>query len=342
MTNFISPQPTLEEYWRAIILFGKNSASYKFSLAKTLLDFAPQGKTTLKWDDLAVPFSRHISEHLRTADRQGTSSSSQFLRACRNFNEGLISKDELINETVKRGFTNVIEAFHTVGNEPINTRFFEGDRRKNPGIVLTDNLYRLLEGEQRDSLPHEVEARWRLVESSWGLDLSEHLISVEYASNDSGILRSNLKLGRVTVTSCRDALNGYQKGKCFYCFNNISISSISPNLCDVDHFLPFVLAKERILVGLNGIWNLVLSCQSCNRGQNGKFDRIPAIKYLKRLHRRNEFFIGSHHPLRETLMSQTGLKTDARGKFLQENYKTAKQHLIHEWTVKHEIQPASF
>lgn len=33
--NFVDVEPTLENYWRAIILFGKNTASYKFALAKS-------------------------------------------------------------------------------------------------------------------------------------------------------------------------------------------------------------------------------------------------------------------------------------------------------------------
>ena len=38
MTNrFIDHNPSLETYWRAIIILGKNTASYKFALADTLL-----------------------------------------------------------------------------------------------------------------------------------------------------------------------------------------------------------------------------------------------------------------------------------------------------------------
>lgn len=36
--SFISKEPNLEDYWRGIILFGRNVASYKFALAKSLLD----------------------------------------------------------------------------------------------------------------------------------------------------------------------------------------------------------------------------------------------------------------------------------------------------------------
>jgi len=38
----------LEDYWRAIILRGRNEASYKFSLAKTLLDLKPESGQLIK------------------------------------------------------------------------------------------------------------------------------------------------------------------------------------------------------------------------------------------------------------------------------------------------------
>lgn len=339
MVDFVSIQPTLEDYWRSIILFGRNSATYKFSLAKTLLEIAPLGKSFVSWEELAEPFSRHITEHLKLAEKQGTSNSSEFLDACRRFNIGEISKDELINATVQLGFTNVISAFHVVGSSALDTKFFEGDRKTDSGITLTDNLYKMLGSCQCESLPQEVEARWRLVETAWELDLSRNLVSVEYAPDTNGLV---LQLRRVTVTSCRDALNGYQKGKCFYCFRDISIELGSPILADVDHFLPFVLAKERVLPGLDGVWNLVLACQQCNRGLNGKFDRIPHTRYLTRLYKRNEFLINSHHPLRETLMAQTGMKPMKRHNHLQTTYSKARQSLIHEWKSDYEEYPPAF
>ncbi len=57
------------------------------------------------------------------------------------------------------------------------------------------------------------------------------------------------------MTSCRDALNGYQKGKCFYCSSEISVQAGHEDLCDVDHFFPHTLG--RFLLGddvnLNGM-----------------------------------------------------------------------------------------
>jgi 5-methylcytosine-specific restriction endonuclease McrA len=108
---------------------------------------------------------------------------------------------------------------------------------------------------------------------------------------------------RIDVTSSRDALNGYQKGKCFYCFRDISIVTGSDSLTDVDHFLPHtLLTRADTAENLNGIWNLVLACRECNRGENGKSARVPCLKYLERLHKRNNFLIDSHHPLKETLI----------------------------------------
>lgn len=38
MSEFYEIEPSLENYWRAVILFGRNVASYKFALAKSLYD----------------------------------------------------------------------------------------------------------------------------------------------------------------------------------------------------------------------------------------------------------------------------------------------------------------
>jgi hypothetical protein len=40
MTDFLAASPTLDSNWRAVVLFGRNVASYKFALAKTLLEMA--------------------------------------------------------------------------------------------------------------------------------------------------------------------------------------------------------------------------------------------------------------------------------------------------------------
>ncbi len=145
---------------------------------------------------------------------------------------------------------------------------------------------------------------------------------------------------RKAVTTCRDALNGYQKGKCFYCFRDVSVIEGTDDLGDVDHVFPHRLKPHRVAEPVDSIWNLVLACPACNRGAGGMSDSLPEPRYLERLHQRNEFLIGSHHPLRETLMLQTGDAEPARRAFLGGAYDAAVRLLIHTWRPAHEHDPA--
>lgn len=187
------------------------------------------------------------------------------------------------------------------------------------------------------------------------MGINANLLSYDEGSQrivvDSGLRRKD-------ITSVRDALNGYQKGSCFYCFTGITATAadgkkhtlvlsdepsrvdyayisfddddggvaaedavpkdeLNPNLCDVDHFFPHVLGRKVRDVNFNGVRNLVLACRDCNRGEGGKFARIPELRYLDCLYRRNEYLILSHHPLRESLIAQTGPSSHDRLSFLK-------------------------
>jgi hypothetical protein len=136
--NFISQEPTLAEYWRSVILFGNNVASYKFALAKSLLEIAPTGKTIIPLNELAKPFAKHICDHLKLEDKQTTSNSSKFLDVCRQFNAGAIDENALIRATVKDGFNNVIDAFHHVNKADLTQKFFSDERSsQHQGIIIT-------------------------------------------------------------------------------------------------------------------------------------------------------------------------------------------------------------
>ena len=335
-TPFVEYKPTLENYWRSVILFGLNVASYKFALGKALLDLSPQGNDFVTLETLAEPFSRYVCEHLRSAPKQGTFAESTFLNACKSFNDGKLSQDQLIGETVRLGFKNVIDAFHVVNRGEIGTRFFVDERKgSQKGIRLTDDIRTLREAFQFRNLPGEIEARWRLVETSWELKLPRHFIAVEYDETTERLFVDRYGYERRDVTGCRDALNGYQRGKCFYCRTDISIESGG---VDVDHFFPHTLHRSGFLGNPNGVWNLVLSCVDCNRGTSGKFAWVPELRFLERLYRRGEYLIGSFHPLRETLMAQTGVTPEDRKSFLQTRWNEAVGHLIHTWHPENELE----
>jgi hypothetical protein len=111
-------------------------------------------------------------------------------------------------------------------------------------------------------------------------------------------------------------------------------------MADVDHFFPHSLIYASESASLDGVWNLVLACKNCNRGPDGKFARVPEVRFLGRLHKRNSFLIDSHHPLRETLMRQTGSTEQARQAFLLEQDKAAINQLIQRWRPQNELEAA--
>lgn len=325
--EFVDRDPSLDNYWRSIILFGRNVASYKFALAKALTSLDPDKNDLIKLNDLAIPFALNICGHLKSSDKQSTSSSSKFLDVCRSYNKGEVDLDELATATTKLGFVNVIDAFHVVNKEPIENRFFIDERKNNQGIRLTDNYFNLVLNASIEGLNEETDARWKLVEEAWNLGTATRLIDVVYIKEKQALV-GNIQNRRIDLTSIRGPLNGYQKGKCFYCRDNISIISGSSDLCHVDHFFPYLL--NDLVPSINGVWNLVLACSRCN-GASEKHAKIPSIKLLEALHRRNEYYISSHLPLHQAIKRQTGETEQLRKLFLQKQYDTAKGALIHTW-----------
>jgi hypothetical protein len=114
MSNFLATQPTDENYWRGIVLLGRNVATYKLALAKSLLELGSAGKTFVTLDELAIPYTRHLTTHLKHSDKQINARSSSFLDVCRRFSASEATQSQLIESAVNMGFNNVIDAFHIV------------------------------------------------------------------------------------------------------------------------------------------------------------------------------------------------------------------------------------
>ncbi|TCC97125.1 HNH endonuclease family protein [Pedobacter hiemivivus] len=337
-TQFQINDPSLESQWRSLILFGKNSATYKFAFAKSLIHLIDNQTTSISLADLAVPFAGHIVNHLKASDKQGSSQSSKFLNSCRAFINNELSQDQLYRDTEKYGFVNVIDAFQNVNGGAIPNVFYEknfaADKKE---IIITDSLLKLRDTFQFKNLDQEVEARWKLVETAWSLNVNRNLLEVKYDALDSMLFVQNNFMRRVNITSVRDALNGYQKGKCFYSYQDISIRKGDElNMCAIDHFLPHLHKQYHHNEGanINGVWNLVLTDKRIN---NNKSARIPEKRFLERLFNRNEFYIESKHPLAETIINQTGTTRAQRIAFLEKQYNLASELAIHKWRPKIEL-----
>jgi len=104
-----------------------------------------------------------------------------------NRNRGELTKSQLIEQTVRLGFTNVIDAFHVVGRAEIPQRFFLDERVSGGGIRVTEAFSELLNGDQASNLPLKTDARWRLVETAWELGASPALLAVSPTLTTGGV-----------------------------------------------------------------------------------------------------------------------------------------------------------
>lgn len=55
---------TAEDYWKALILYGLNQATYKIALGKTLLVLSNDGYTKVPWEILSKEFLRQYVHRL--------------------------------------------------------------------------------------------------------------------------------------------------------------------------------------------------------------------------------------------------------------------------------------
>ncbi|MEU4836002.1 HNH endonuclease signature motif containing protein [Streptosporangium sp. NPDC023615] len=325
---------TGESVWRAIVLYGANSATYKFAFGTTLLEIAATGRDHVTLDELAPRYAELLCQALQRQPRQGTAARSRFLDACRAFNVGDLDRDTLHRRTVQLGFGNVIDAFPQLRGGQAPVRYYE-DRRRNstlPGLVIRDELHRLARSVHARDLDAETTARWRLVETAWTTGVSGALLvpSLVYDPGTRDLVL-HTRQRRRSVTGVAAALSGYQDGRCAYCDRLMARDAAGGPV--VEHVLPWKLKRLPIRhwngPDVDTVWNLALSCTSCNQA---KQDRAPHETWMPWLERRNNDLIESRHPLREVLMSQTGDTEAARHATLKSAYQRATELLPAVWT----------
>lgn len=340
--GFFHSDQSVETQFRSIFLLGANTATYKFALAKSLLELQ-DSKTFVSLEDLSPFFAKHLIDHIKQDKKQivgkGT---SKLLNTLYLYSKKQITEDLMLNVTKIEGFKVVLNAFHNLPKQQKATTFFEKTiQDKKQGILLTDDFFKLLSSTDYQNFYNEIEGRWNLVESAW---TENSLIDVQYdtdteqlyylkpVSNNS-FIHSHL---RKNLTPIRKPLNGYQKGKCFYCFKHISIESNQETTCDVDHVIPMSIQySSKFDLQLNDVWNLVLACQQCNRwNEGGKSDKMPFKKFILRLNQRNEYLIESNHPLKENIIQKTGNTPLQRFDYLSKRFKYACTIKKESWCPK--------
>lgn len=128
-----------------------------------------------------------------------------------------------------------------MNNGAIPVEFYTKDYQPcNKIIILTDYVFKLQEIPYAENFAVETESRLNLVETAWVLGISRNLLTVRY-DDTSELFFVNDSFKRKDVTSARGVLNGYHNGKCFYYFDDITVSDDEANTCDVDLFFPHAL-----------------------------------------------------------------------------------------------------
>jgi hypothetical protein len=291
------------DYWKAIILYGLNNATYKIALGKTLLDLQASQQGQVQWSLLSETFLNNYLAKLeeRPMPQQANPARITVMeRIIAELKTGRISKDQAISDTGIKGFNDVIPRFHSIGTntEMVRDRFYEVEFGR--AIRLKDELFMLGE-EDVQALYEELHARWNLLEGAFAINQTQSVLQ-----NDDRLIYIQNGYSRTDITGNIPFLSAYQGNTCFYCGEPIIMGDIH-----VDHVLP------RQVVCHDEIWNLVLAHSYCNEL---KSDRLVATYYIEKLISRNENIMGSNHPWKKRIEEQLGKNKVQRRSTLQYQY----------------------
>jgi len=329
LSYWLSDTNATGRLWRSILLFGSNTAAYKFALGGALLDVASTGSESVTVQDLAIPFAKRICDHLKVEDRQAINPSSSFLVACRQYNTGEIDQDALIGSTISQGFRYVFDAFHQVAGEDVPQRFFTVEGSAGSRVIHPSEELLGIKRSAADVLEGEVEARWRLVETAWSIGVSAQLLEVQMDNATEELIVSRDLDTRKSIGNAKWAFNGYQDGKCFYCNVELDTLELVTTKTHVDHVIPYSLGKL-METDVDHVWNLVNACSGCNLSKSNK---MPEYGVVERVYQRNEYYIHSNHPLKDAIILVTGSNSTKRAETLKRTFAKASQMMPTSWAV---------
>ena len=298
-----------EDYWKGIILFGLNAATYKMGLAKTLLHFAKAGEQQVKWDDLAEVYLNEYVDRLNLCAMPQQSNPNRLTvmeRIVKELSIGKISHDNAVNKVAEKGFVDVVPRFQTIGTNKsiVENHFYE--IKFGSHLNLKDSILGF-DSDLITELESEVIARWGLLEGAFSINQTNY-----HLSNDIRDIYLQDGYERKTLTSNIPFLSGYQGNTCFYCSEKLEGET------HVDHVLP------RQVVCHDEIWNLVLSHKDCNLL---KSDKLVGRHFITKLIARNENIMGSNHPWKHKIITSLGNTPRKRKLSLELHYDNVKSVL---------------
>lgn len=304
-----------KDYWRTLILYGGQVATYKIALGKVILDLANQGIDQINKEELARRFFEEYHIRLQNGMPQLSTPNRETVmeRAVKMYVAKPESYEEVIGFVKDNAFKDVIPRFHIFNRANVGMDFYHFKKNK---LQLTDNTFKLIESSEKDSLYKELDARWSLLEAAFEITKEQACLSNDALEIQLRYLKEGYP--RKDITNTIPVLNGYQNGVCFYCGEALDINNVH-----VDHVLP------RTVLNHDEIWNLVLAHDVCNLQ---KSDLLPPKYYIEKLIERNEYFIKSRHPITTELIKGLGNTREKRRNFVLRAYEDCKAVKGHRYT----------
>ncbi len=311
--DFYQAEPTAFSSWRMAILMGANSRTYKFALGHALLTLAAQGRDSATLAEIALPYSLAMAEHAQEypqAPKAGNLGEEDYLQvlateAAATLASG-VPTERLVDATTKSMPGMVMTKFHNLrGMDGVPHRFYDMPERGASGLVrFTTYLTEVGTSVHMSVLGEELGTRWSLVESAFDAEIGAALVREGVLVDAAGVMLLD-PVRRAPVARARQALIGFQHGRCFYCHTRIDDVNVDAH---VDHVYPYSLMKTGVWAGpnLNGVWNLVVACAPCNLS---KSNRPPSGGEIQRLVERNQAILTSPYPLKravQLLLTQRG------------------------------------
>ena len=277
------------DYWKAIILYGLNQATYKIALGKTILQLSDLGKNEIEWDALSKVFLDNYINRLRDhplPQQNNPSRKTVMERIVEQYSKGIIDYSEAIQRVGNEAFNDVIPRFQTIGSNKsiVGDKFYHYNNGSK--LFLHDSVFKINENSKVE-LNEELDARWSLLEGAFSIAHGDYELA-----NDLRDIYIENGYQRTNITTNIPFLQGYQGNVCFYCGE-----AMEKNDIHVDHLIP------RQFIQHDEIWNLVLSHSICNLHKN---DFIVAQHYLEKLQARNENIMGSNHPWKKKIADSLG------------------------------------
>jgi hypothetical protein len=299
-----------QDCWKALVLYGLNTATYKIAFGKTLLKLSADGMTTVPWEELSKEFLDQYITRLSVdspmPQLEDPKKQTKMERIVAKYRSGNIEYDEAIRLVGKKAFEHVVPRFTNLGRRAALDGLFY-DFNYGQDLVITDDLL-TLSHTNRDELDAELDARWGLLEGAFKIGDNSFKLN-----NDLRLIYIENGCERTSLTKNIPFLQGYQGNTCFYCCEPICEGDI-----EVDHVLP------RQVLQHDELWNLALAHSFCNRK---KADRLIGPHFLQKLVARNENIMGSKHPWKKKIETALGKTKGQRKKTTEDNYANVSQIL---------------